>query len=212
MAEAKVPRDNTPNRRTGRKVLPAIASVALLVAASCGSDKDDEVTVDSRATSPSSTETSGVPSTEATTEVPRVQPEIGRVVLDRSNFCHWSPENPQPLVAEGKIQVDGRCGFPMPESGLPQDDVPIGVYRNPQQIHEDLAYTVQDTETVEVVCHTEGQLIEDGVGVELPYWVLINPEDSDREHGLIPDAWTGYSGAAITDPCTQDQLALTSPQ
>lgn len=85
---------------------------------------------------PTTTEAPGVTSAGQTqerlhgAELPKgfAAPVVGSVVLGPNNMCRWTPDNPQPQSSVNEFQIDGRCGFPMPESGRPEDDTPSGAY------------------------------------------------------------------------------------
>lgn len=129
-------------------------------------------------------------------------PMVGRVVLGPNNVCNWAPDDPQPQSSINEFQIDGRCGFPMPESGRPEDDTPSGAYLVPDQLESKIAFRVRSNEIVRPTCYTRGAPIEDGRRRTNKVWVAIIKAGGNE--GLIPAFISGYSLPA--EECTSEDL------
>lgn len=219
------------NRR-GRVLVPAAAVLALASACTGNETPSDSTTsvAASAAPTPGSPVTAGSPATSASPErttpgrpsgQPTMTPSIGRVTLTPNNFCKWTPAEPQPPVAlepEIEMQMDGRCGAPLPKNGELQTNS-IGVYRVPFQNPDEIRYRLSDGDIVSGICKkTDGQEIIDArnviiVGAQAEstkVWAMVNAPGKGL--GIFPDNWAGYIGDVVLPNCTPDQLEELSRQ
>jgi hypothetical protein len=126
---------------------------------------------------------------------------VGKVALDKSNFCAWSIVNPEPLVSANPpiVQVDGRCNRPVPTHNPwdPANDTPIGIDKQPifGSGHIDVAPDgVKDgTPLVVDACVTstgEGGTIMDAQTRTSDVWFVVH---LGGELGYIPQVNAGWA-------------------
>lgn len=130
---------------------------------------------------------------------------IGRVVLGKVNFCDWTPNTPEPLVAKNAVEDDGRCNFPQ-AAVAPWDPA-----NDPQQTGIDIlpvkgsghAATAPDGTTLYVNCVTrnigEGGLISDANGNTSNWWLQVDLGASGLGTGIgyVPEVNAGYDANSL---------------